>query len=91
MSKKNNIIAGGLNGLLNPNASEPQPVQAQEPETAETKTANTTVCYSIPVDVAEKIRYIAYYDRKKLGAVVAEALAAYIEAWKPATEKPKKL
>jgi hypothetical protein len=87
MSKKNQIIAGGLNGLLNPNASDPE---EQEPAKAN-KPTNKTVCYSIPVEVADKIRYISHYDRKTLGAVVAEALTAYIEAWRPTTEKPRKL
>lgn len=51
-----------------------------------------TVCYSIPTDVADKIRYIAYWDRKKLNAVVVEAFRAYCENWKPSTdEQPKTL
>ncbi len=89
MSKKNTIIAGGLNGLLNANPSAPQ--EQAEPKASKPTTANKTVCYSIPAEVADKVRYISHYDRKTLGAVVTEALTAYVNAWKPTTEKPRKL
>lgn len=85
--KKNDIITGGLNGLLNP--TDQAPVQG-EPD-KKTANASTVVCYRVPPEVADKIRYIAYYDRKKINAVVNEALAAYIENWEPAKEKPRKL
>lgn len=49
--------------------------------------AYKTVCYSLDAELADKIRYIAYWDRKKLNAVVAEALADYIAKWEPAREK----
>ena len=49
------------------------------------------VCYRVPPEVADKIKYIAYYDRKKINAVVVEALTAYIDGWNPATEKPRKI
>jgi len=86
--KKNDIITGGLNGLLNPNA---EPVPAQDETDNKTAATTTVVCYRVPPEVADKIRYIAYFDRKKINAVVTEALAAYIEAWQPAKEKPRKL
>lgn len=90
MNRKNNIIEAGLNGLLTPTAQTPGPQDpAQEPE--KVKGNYKTVCYSISPELADKIRYIAYWDRKKLNAVVTEALTAYCDAWKPATgEKPKK-
>lgn len=88
MSKKNQIIAGGLNGLLNANPSEPEEQAAPK---ASKPTQNKVVCYSIPVEVAEQIKYISHYDRKTLGAVVTEALTAYVNAWKPTNEKPRKL
>ena len=90
MTKKIDTIAAGLNGLLStPAASTPE---VQEPEQAPKVKGNyKTVCYSIAPELADKIRYIAYWDRKKLNAVVSEALAAYCDSWKPSTgEKPKK-
>ena len=92
MASKNNLISGGLNGLLKP-APASTPEAVQEP-TGEPKTKGNykTVCYSIPPELAEKMRYIAYWDRKKLNAVVVEAFSQYVESWKPSTgEKPKKL
>lgn len=80
MRKKKDNVKAGLNGLLAP---------AQEPTTGTTeqkvKGNYKSVCYSIPTDVAEKIRRIAWYDRRKLGAVVADALEQYIKKWKPIT------
>lgn len=92
MKDKNAIISAGFAGLL----KQPEPTANQEPATTredEPKTGNyKTVCYSIPPALADNIRYIARFDRKKINAVVAEAFAAYCENWKPApAEKPRKL
>ncbi len=94
MSKKIDTIAAGLNGLLSAPAQpqETAPTAApQEPEQAPKQKGNyKTVCYSIPPELAEKIRYIAYWDRKKLNAVVVEAFEQYAANWNPSTgEKPK--
>lgn len=93
MPKKNAIIAAGLNGLLGPAPASTPEVRQEQPEQAtKTKGNYKTVCYSIPPELADKIRYIAYWDRKKLNAVVVEAFTQYADNWKPATgEKPKKL
>lgn len=91
MSKKQ--VATGLTGLLNPTPAETQP-QTAEAAPAKIKGNYKTVCYSIPPDVAEKIKYIAYYDRKRLNAVVTEAFEQYAERWNQQahpTEKPRKL
>ena len=89
--KKN--VTAGLNGLLNSlPAQEPQQEQGT-PATAKRggKTCKI-VSYSLTAELDEKMRYIAYYDRKKINAVVIEAFEAYIANWKPAPqEKPKKL
>lgn len=88
--KKNDIISGGLSGLLNPtDAKTSTPVQDGTDKKAAAPT--TVVCYRVPPEVADKIKYIAYFDRKKINAVVVEALTAYIEGWNPATEKPRKI
>ena len=94
MAKKNTIIAAGLNGLLAPAAPVAPAVEPEQAAAAEqpAKGNYKTVCYSIPPEVAEYMRYIARYDRKKINAVVVEAFAAYINSWRPAPqEKPKKL
>ena len=86
MAKKQ--ISAGLSGLLNPQT----PAQGQPTTETEEHGNKTVLSFSIYQDTAEKIRYIAYYDRKKLSAVIAEALAAYIADWTPAPqEKPRKL
>lgn len=82
---KKTVIADGLNGILNLT-----PDQEQKPK--KEKKEYISVCYSINPELAEKIRYIAYYDRKKINAVVNEAFEQYINSWTPAPqEKPKKL
>lgn len=91
MAKKNNIIAAGLNGLLGPAPASTPEAHQEQPKQGEKQKGNyTTVCYSIPPEIAEKIRYIAYWDRKKINAVVVEAFTQYAENWKPAGESPKK-
>ena len=92
MAKKNNIITAGLNGLLGPApASTPDVRQEQAEKPAKQRGNYTTVCYSIPPEIAEKIRYIAYWDRKKINAVVVEAFEQYAAKWKPDGETPKTL
>ncbi len=84
MSKKD-IINASLDGLLNKDAQKEQETTAEAPKVK-------TVCYYISPKLDEDIRYIAYYDRKKINEVVAEAFAQYIKNWKPAPNpKPKKL
>lgn len=91
MSKKIDTIAAGLNGLLSAPAqlqgttanTAPTP---QETEQAPKQKGNyKTVCYSIPPELAEQMRYIAYWDRKRLNAVVVEAFQQYAANWKPTT------
>ena len=99
MKSKNDLLTGGLDALLSaaPIATPQEQPAAPVAATAEEPGAKVrgnykTVCYSIPPDIADKMRYIARYDRKKLNAVVVEAFAAYINGWEPATdEKPVKL
>ena len=82
MAKKQ--IAAGLNGLLAPTP--------QEQDNAPVKGDKKVVSFSVSTDTDEKLRYVAYYDRKTISAVINEALAAYFESWTPAPqEKPRKL
>lgn len=84
---KKDIIAGGLDGLLNPQNSTTQ----EQPKEPKQKGNYKIICSNIRTDLVEKLEYIAYWDRKKKNAVINEALEAYIAAWKPQQEKPKKL
>ena len=84
---KKDIIAGGINGLLQ------APVST--PATPQEKPAKVTgnykiICTNIRPELAEKLEYIAYWDRKKKNAVINEALEAYVANWNPQQEKPKK-
>ena len=82
MAKKKDIIAAGLDGLLNAQA---------EGKPSRPKASYKTVCYSLPPALVDKIDYIAYWDRKKTNAVVAEAFEQYVSRWKPSQEKLKSL
>lgn len=88
---KNAVIAAGLNGLLKQPEATPTPDTVTDAQGEKTKGNYKTVCYNIPPAIADYMRYIATYDRKKINAVVSEAFAEYIRNWKPAPqEKPKK-
>lgn len=90
MDKKK--IAGGLNGLIQSGTAptQEQPVKVEAPQEQAAKVPTKAVCYGLPVDVIEGVRYIAYYDRRKLNAVVAEALAEYIDRWNNTEHKAEK-
>jgi len=79
-------LTAGLQGLLTPQT---------EPATStpgRTKKNHTITSYSLPVDLIEDIKYIAYYDRKTASSVIEEALRAYRDSWQPAPQlKPRKL
>lgn len=82
MSKKK-AITEGLAGLMaapaatdHKRAAEPQATPAQTPARGNYK----TVCYSLPPDIADRIRAQAAAERRTIGAVVAQALADYLAA-----------
>ncbi len=86
MKKKE--LNAGLQGLLQPAAQE-QPAATSTPEK---KVRHSIASYSLPVELIEDIRYIAYYDRKTISAVLVEALTAYKASWKPSPEpQPREL
>jgi hypothetical protein len=86
----NKKLEQGLNGLLNPTPQEQ--TQEQEQTTTKAKKVYKAVCYNLHPDIIEKVKYIAYYDRKRVNEVVTEALTEYFSNWKPAKqEAPKKL
>jgi hypothetical protein len=87
MAKKQ--IVAGLNALVN-TANNNTP--AQEPTEATVKGDKKVVSFSVGSETDEKLRYIAYYDRKTISAVINEALDAYFKTWTPAPqERPRKL
>lgn len=81
MKKKSGV---SFDGLLTPDTKSPQ----QAP--VKVKGNYKTFCYSIPPATGEKIRQIAKWDRKTLGAVVTEAFEQYAENWEPLMQKPPK-
>lgn len=84
---KKTQITTGLNDLLNPTTA---PATAPTEKEAKAAKDYKTYCYSLPVEVAEKIEYIARYDRRKQNAVLAEAINQYAARWTPAPEpKPR--
>lgn len=98
---KNNMIAAGLASLMQTqqaekSAQEEKPAkkapasqhmeQKPAPEEPAKKGNYKTVCYSIPPDLAEEIKRVAYIDRRTIGAVVADAFREYLDKWKPAPE-----
>ena len=90
MAKK--PISGGMVGLFNAATAPVQEPTPNAPTTEADRTNKTVLSFSVDETLAEKIRYIAYYDRRKLSAVIADALAQYVGNWKPAPqEKPRKL
>ncbi len=78
-------VETGLVGLLNPTPAIPRKTaaltqeQPQEPE--KSKGNYKTVCYSIPPAVAESIKRVAWYERKKINAVVTDSFVKYVEQW----------
>ena len=86
MAKKQ--VTAGLSGLLNT----PTPAQVEQATETEERGRKTVLSFSVDEKPADDIRYIAYYDRRKLSNVIAEAVAQYIANWTPAPqEKPRKL
>lgn len=80
MSKKNNVIAAGLNGLLKEAVPQQDAEQAPAKNTRQRK-GHKTVCYSIPEQMAEAVKHIAAYENRKINDVVIEALALYLRSW----------
>lgn len=84
MAKEINGLQEGIQRLIGSHKEAPAALFG-EPEAAKAeakaKPAATTVCYQIPKSTAAKIRYIAGYDRKKIGALVAEIMEKYAAEW----------
>ena len=80
----NKKVIEGLSGLLNPTPSTPVKAATVDAPQAPAKVKGDykTVCYSIPPRVAEDVRFIAWYDRKKINTVVTEAFEKYVEQWR---------
>lgn len=75
--KKDEIMAG-LSGLLRA----PEQLQPQQPQqTAQTKGETKAVCYNLPVELIDKVRYVSFVSRQKYNAIVADALTRYLDEW----------
>ena len=74
----NKKVAAGLNGLLAPS---PAQMNGQADAMQANRTYKAT-CFSLPTDVTEEMRFIAWFDRRKLNAVITEAFEQYAERWR---------
>lgn len=85
-------LRGGISGLFETPAPTRKARQEEE-RTAESEGRKNykAVCYTLPQDLIQDIRYIAYYDRKKINEVIIEALEDYKSHWKATTEKAREL
>lgn len=86
MAKEINGLQESVKRIIGSHKEAPAEMFSTAPEDAKaeehkTKPATTTVCYQIPKSTAAKIRYIAGYDRKKIGALVAEIMERYATEW----------
>ena len=91
MARRKTDFAAGIDVLLTPAATAAHGAQGETAAEDKQPRDYKTFCYSLPREVGEKIAYIAYWDRRKINAVVIEAFEKYAAEWKPAGGKPKKL
>ena len=80
MSKKN--FKQGLSSLL-PDPQEPTAPTKAETSTkrAQEKKQETRATFILDKETLEKIKALAYWERKQIKETLAEALEAYIEAY----------
>lgn len=92
--KKNGNIKAGLEALLTPADTKKETAEAGAQTSTPAKNGRSErkiVCYSIDTELADKIRYIAWYDRKKINEVVEEAFMKYVNDWNATTIKAKNI
>ncbi|WP_321515404.1 hypothetical protein [Marinifilum fragile] len=73
MTKKKDFT-GGIDGLLQPSKK-----KTVKPTIDKEKSVKATYYYN--QDQLQKIKAIAFYDRKPIGMVISEALDSYIESY----------
>ncbi|PXY01640.1 hypothetical protein DF185_09225 [Marinifilum breve] len=71
---KKKDFTGGIDGLLRPSAK-----KTVKEKTDKEKSVKATYYYN--QDQLQKIKAIAFYDRKPIGKVISEALDSYIESY----------
>lgn len=82
MTRKNDLLAGGLENLL----------EKGERTAEKQEKPYIVVTYNLGREIVEKVEKVAYIDRKPKNAVITEALEMYFSKWKPQPEpKNKKL
>ncbi|GAB3284474.1 hypothetical protein GCM10027347_61470 [Larkinella harenae] len=77
MAKKD--LTGGIQSLL---GGKPQPEQPRPTATTATPvSAETRATFIVPEDLVNKLKAVAYWDRRLLKEVVADALEGYIQKY----------
>ena len=93
MENKKKMFADGLNGLIQtpdqatttstttPASAEPAavPPAARKRGRPKTRGEYTTVSYNIESELAERIRYCAYLERRKMNEVITDAFKMYLD------------
>lgn len=91
--KKEQLLQG-FEGLLQNSPVKTQTPQQRANEAQKEKRkaeGKKAICAWLPVEVADKVKYISHYDRKPLAKVMQEAMEQYIKKWKPTTEEPMEI
>lgn len=84
------MFADGLNGLIQtpdqatpttptPATTEPAAPPARKRGRPRTRDGYTTVSYNIESELAERIRYCAYLERRKMNEVITDAFKMYLD------------
>jgi len=80
MAKKN--FTPGIDGLLQPSTSEKKESDIEKKKTVKSIQKAVKATYYYDAKQLDKIKAIAFYDRKPIGKVIEEALEEYIQSYK---------
>jgi primosomal protein N' len=79
----------GIDGLLQASTSEKKESDKEKNKTVKKIKKGIKATYYYDAIQLDKIKAIAYYDRKPIGKVIEEALEAYIQSYKDLTKAQK--
>lgn len=87
MAGKN--FKSGIDGLLQASTSEKKESDKEKNKTVKKIKTRIKATYYYNATQLDKIKAIAYYDRKPIGKVIEEALEEYIQSYKNMTKAQK--